>query len=270
MPADSEKGVEILPIKMLVTDLDRTLLKTDKTISDYTAQMFKRCQDQGIMTVFATARPERATRPFQDKIIPDYVIADNGATINHGDTVIRRLLIPSAAKDALISACLESKAVRLITVEAGDCVYTNYDGPPWGISWNIIYNDFAEAIHADSPKLSVECENVNVLYDMLRLYPELHLYSNSGESWHQITRRDATKANAIGYIAELHGFDRRDVIAFGDDHNDVEMLQACGIGVAVADAIDEAKAAADDVCDTSDHDGVAKWIDENWQRRILA
>ena len=43
----------------------------------------------------------------------------------------------------------------------------------------------------------------------------------------------------------------------------VEMLRECGIGVAVANAIDEAKAAADFVCDTNDYDGVAKWIMEN-------
>jgi hydroxymethylpyrimidine pyrophosphatase-like HAD family hydrolase len=53
-----------------------------------------------------------------------------------------------------------------------------------------------------------------------------------------------------------------DVAAFGDDFSDVEMLNECGIGIAVANAIVEAKTTADYICDTNDNDGVAKWIEE--------
>lgn len=53
----------------------------------------------------------------------------------------------------------------------------------------------------------------------------------------------------------------KNVIAFGDDHNDIEMLRECGVGVAVANAIDEAKAVADYICDTSDNDGLARWLE---------
>jgi hydroxymethylpyrimidine pyrophosphatase-like HAD family hydrolase len=52
------------------------------------------------------------------------------------------------------------------------------------------------------------------------------------------------------------------IAAFGDDHNDVEMLRRCGFGVAVANAIEEAKAAAGCICGTNDNDGVANWIEE--------
>jgi hydroxymethylpyrimidine pyrophosphatase-like HAD family hydrolase len=53
-----------------------------------------------------------------------------------------------------------------------------------------------------------------------------------------------------------------EIAAFGDDINDMEMLQNCGVGVAMANGLDRVKAAADWVCDTNDQDGVAKWLVE--------
>ena len=56
-----------------------------------------------------------------------------------------------------------------------------------------------------------------------------------------------------------------EVVAFGDDLNDVDMLRGCGTGVAMANALDEVKLAADEVCGGNDEDGVAKWIEANMQ-----
>jgi len=52
-------------IKMIVTDLDKTLLRKDKSISDYTKSVFYKCHENGLLIVFATARPERATKQWQ-------------------------------------------------------------------------------------------------------------------------------------------------------------------------------------------------------------
>ena len=56
-----------MPFKVIVTDLDNTLLHGDKVISDYTASILNRCKENGKMVTFATARPERATKRFQEK-----------------------------------------------------------------------------------------------------------------------------------------------------------------------------------------------------------
>ena len=72
--------------------------------------------------------------------------------------------------------------------------------------------------------------------------------------------KSATKRKAIEATAAYFGIFLSDVAAFGDDHNDIEMLRVCG--VAVANAVDEAKAAADFCCGANDSDGVAKWIEE--------
>ena len=75
--------------------------------------------------------------------------------------------------------------------------------------------------------------------------------------------KDAQKAKAVKEVAEHFGISLSEVAAFGDDYNDVEMLRDCGTGVAVANAIEEAKTAAGIICGFNDEDGPARWLEEN-------
>lgn len=78
-------------IKMIITDLDNTLLRNDKTISDYTASVLNKCRQNGIKIIFATARPARVAK--HDIFTPDAIIADNGAIINCGGKLIHKNFI---------------------------------------------------------------------------------------------------------------------------------------------------------------------------------
>jgi hydroxymethylpyrimidine pyrophosphatase-like HAD family hydrolase len=94
-------------------------------------------------------------------------------------------------------------------------------------------------------------------------YPEFEVLSFTGEEWYQIKLRKASKDAAIKAVAEKLGISLSDIAAFGDDHNDIDMLRSVGYGIAAANAIPEAKAAAKYVCGDCDKDGVARWIEEN-------
>ena len=74
------------------------------------------------------------------------------------------------------------------------------------------------------------------------------------------------KETALKTLVEHNGIDLSDVIAFGDDINDLGMLKLAGTAVAVSNAIDEVKAVADHITESNDQDGVAKFLD----RIILA
>jgi hydroxymethylpyrimidine pyrophosphatase-like HAD family hydrolase len=94
---------------------------------------------------------------------------------------------------------------------------------------------------------------------------DLYIEMSSGDnvSLGLVMNRKATKWNAVQAVSEHFNIPTADIVAFGDDYNDVEMLRGCGIGVAVANAINEAKSVADHICDTNENDGVAKWLEEN-------
>lgn len=71
------------------------------------------------------------------------------------------------------------------------------------------------------------------------------------------------KTAAIEALVRMLGISLSDTAAFGDDSNDVDMLRLCGTGVAVANAVEEARAAADCITASNDDDGVALWIERS-------
>ena len=77
----------------------------------------------------------------------------------------------------------------------------------------------------------------------------------------EINIRDANKGEALRFLCRRLGIDIRDSMAFGDGSNDLSMIQAAGIGVAMGNADPAALAAADYITGTNDNDGVAEAIE---------
>lgn len=75
-------------MRLIVTDLDRTLLRNDKSISEYTVEILNRCREAGYYIAFATARAENGMVRFIDAIKPDAIISSGGAVISVNGNVI--------------------------------------------------------------------------------------------------------------------------------------------------------------------------------------
>lgn len=82
--------------------------------------------------------------------------------------------------------------------------------------------------------------------------------------WYKFTKKTVTKEQAILRLCEVCGISIENITAFGDDLVDIGMLQLCGNGIAMGNALPEVKKIADVVIDTNDEDGIAKWIEENY------
>lgn len=80
--------------------------------------------------------------------------------------------------------------------------------------------------------------------------------------WYKFTKKNVTKENAIRKITEVCGFGTASIIAFGDDYADIGMLELCGTGVAMGNAIDEVKEKADIVIGSNDEDGIADFVEK--------
>lgn len=252
-------------IKMIVSDLDRTLLRKDKCISEYSKSVINKCYQNGIMIVFATARPERATSHLQMDSVLSYVIANNGATIISHGICIQNIPIPQKVHHELLAQFVTNSNINGMTVEVGGFVYTNdKEHKKWSsdADWNPVITDFFKPINEEVCKIAVECASSETILSITNHYPEVYVLPNNGENWQLIMHYTSSKFNAISYLSSLTGIAVEDIISFGDDYNDVEMLQKCGVGVAVENAVDDAKTAADFICDTNDNDGVARFIDK--------
>ena len=74
--------------KLILSDLDETLLHSDKTISDYSARIFEQCRQRGILVGFCTSRGKANIIPFENKINPDICICNGGASIYQNGTLL--------------------------------------------------------------------------------------------------------------------------------------------------------------------------------------
>jgi Cof subfamily protein (haloacid dehalogenase superfamily) len=251
-------------VKMLAADLDNTLLRSDKTISRYTSDVLKRSRDSGLRLAFATARPLRTITPYMRQTPCDAVIYHNGAhIIADGEQIGDVHTIPIGIARGILGVLQKKYPGERLSVEIDDVLYANFDvSSVWNYT-SFVMTDFTDLPDAGADKILIEADLEIKYEDILSLLkPDIYCQISEGRIY-LIMNRNATKLNAIKTLTDHWGISLDDVAAFGDDHNDVEMLKECGIGVAVGNAIQEAADAADVITDSNDEDGVAKYIEAN-------
>ena len=92
--------------------------------------------------------------------------------------------------------------------------------------------------------------------------PHCDLIRFSDGNWYKLTPSGVTKETAIMRLCDHLGITPENIAAFGDDYADIGMLQLCGLGIAMGNAIPEVKAIADVVTGGNDTDGIALWLEE--------
>jgi len=251
-------------IKLIVTDLDNTLLRSDKTISRYTASVLEKCRKKGIMIAYATARSKQSASRFIDMFTPDIFIGYGGAAAFAGDKLICRFAIPADVSARLIGRCLMEPAISGVYAISETVAHASRldltddaDIPHYRIV------DFSQCSDISYLKVSLVSSDQCAVENIMSEFPTLSFLRYTGEDLYSIGGRDVSKWKAVRAVAEYYGIDTAMIAAFGDDMNDLEMIRNCGIGVAVSNAVKGIRKAARHICGSNDEDGVAKWIEEH-------
>ncbi|MCM1064858.1 MAG: HAD family hydrolase [Eubacterium sp.] len=246
-------------MKAIITDLDRTLLRTDKSISEYTCAVLKKCHDRGILLMAATARPERAILSYQDKIGFDAITTLNGARI-----LLPRRVMENGIARASAEAILQKVTAipdLILSLETGDGIFSNMPIPEWNPK---VFHGFP-ALPTESVlyKILLSSKENDLLPEAKRaITPDTYMTVAEG-SLIQIMSRAATKWNGIRAMLDAAGIRQEEAVYFGDDNDDIEPVKNCGMGVAVSNAIRDVLDAADHVAESNDRDGVARFIAEH-------
>lgn len=250
--------------KLLLFDLDGTLLQSDKTISKRTLSVLKQCREKGILIGVSTSRSEQNSLVYLNELMPDILISSGGALVKYGTEYIYKAEFSVAETNNMIdmarAVCGEDCE---ITIDTTDSHYWNYKIDPkkldqsWGDSIYTDFTDFSEC----ALKMCVEIFDQNKADELAHKLPECDCIRFSDGYWYKFTKKNVTKENAIIKITEVCGFGTESIIAFGDDYADIGMLQLCGTGVAMGNAIDEVKDKADVVIGSNDEDGIAVFIE---------
>ncbi len=265
VPEDFRKGMKtngvdlaaILPYRAVILDFDRTLLHTDKQISEYTVRVLRDWQQSGARLFAATARPARAIMVYQDQIPFDAVTTLNGARTITRDMVLENPISRDSAECILRQLC--SMRGMVVSVEAEKGIYANMKIPAWMpvVMKDLMLLPQREKIYkilASHPEIPAEQIRIDLPGDTYSSVADGKLI--------QVMSREATKWNGIRSMLDAYRIDAAQAVYFGDDNDDMEPVLRCGCGVAVANALDCVREAADYITGSNDEDGVATFLSQ--------
>jgi hypothetical protein len=269
--------------KLILTDLDGTLLRDDKSLSLRNRAALERAADQGAQVVVATGRffvgipPEVRELPFLR-----YFILMNGAKIydRQTDKTLARREIDLETAEQLFDL-LETLDVAMDCYQNDRALMARhyYERLDYFIpdpvsrhlveSKRIPQDDFRGVVRAGGSSVQkIQCffprteSRPQVMELVARKFPQL-VQSTSLPGNLEFNQAGATKGAALLSLCQWLGIDQRESAAFGDGTNDLAMIQTAGVGVAMSNAAPEVLAAADLVAPTNETDGVAQVL-ERW------
>lgn len=262
--------------KLIALDIDGTLLNSENIITEKTREALIRAQDAGHTLVIASGRDPIGVMPYADAL--DFenhnglICTFNGGKVINcetGEVLIDHSLDKDLALD-ILNFAKDNDMTYLIY--AKDSIITNSEK-----TYKI-----AEIAEADHNVYEV----IENLEDVIDFRPNKILFSidpayidekielfdkkykgkvnafKSTPFFYEIMPIGVEKGASLIEMAKFLGFDIKDTIAFGDERNDLEMLEAAGVGVVMANAPDIVKEYGDYITKSNDEDGIAYYLDK--------
>ncbi|HEX8347205.1 MAG TPA: HAD family hydrolase [Actinoplanes sp.] len=266
--------------KLVATDLDGTLVRSDDTVSAYTHEVLGRVRAAGIRVVGATGRGPRLTELTRADIRDaDYlVLAQGGWVIDQSDPagplVLRSERLPGPTLQGVLAALEAEVGPLIVMVEAlehDDAPLWGEKDPTWRYPVVVEERDRAECCAGDVIKAfarSARCDVDTLLAVAARIVaPDVATVTQAGLDFIEICPPHVDKGTGLAVVAQSLGVDPADVLVFGDMPNDLPMFAWAGWGrVAVANAHPSVHAVADEATLSNDEDGVAVYLDRLMSR----
>ncbi len=252
-------------IKLVLLDLDDTLLHSDKTISSRTIEVLEKCKLKGMLIGFSTARGESNILPYIKAVKPDVVISSSGALAKYKNDIIYSCLMSEKETRKIIDTAFKLTDNQCeITIDTFDKHYWNYKAfdpntlDDWG---DTVYTDYKK-FNQPSLKICVELKKSKTAQQISECIENCNMVRFTGSNWYKFSKQNATKGKAIIALSDKLNIQFSEIIAFGDDYGDIEMLKLCGTGIAMGNAIPEVKKISDEITVSNDEDGVAIYLEK--------
>lgn len=267
---------------LYISDLDGTLLSPEPAVTRKTAETINALAANGMNFTFATARSIYSAIPITSALkINVPCILMNGVSIYDigNERYIKNEFIEPADSAEVLRA-FARHGVKCFMYRIDDGILTCY----YSELTSRVMRSFAEVRKHEYKKPFVQCrledhaDEFAVYFTTTGPYEELYpvkqdieklpgvdiafyldVYNNA---WYlEVFSHKASKSNGLRFLREKYGFD--EIVAFGDNLNDLPMFEQADIKIAVGNARDEVKAAADAVIGNNSEDGVAEWLNSH-------
>ncbi|WP_034913495.1 pyridoxal phosphatase [Erwinia sp. 9145] len=264
--------------RIVALDLDGTLLTPRKTILPESLEALKKVREAGVKVVIVTGRHHVAIHPFYQALALDTpAICCNGACLYdyHNKRVIdsdplpqdQALRVIRMLDDAAIHGLLYVDDAMLYETETGHVTRT--------INWGLSLPPHQRPVFRQVDSLARAAEQADSIWKFALSHPDtraLQQFAESVEkemglacewSWHDqvdIAKAGNSKGKRLAQWVAAEGLQMRDVLAFGDNYNDLSMLETAGLGVAMGNADEAIKARAGRVIGTNLEPGIAETL----------
>ncbi len=275
-----------LKYKMLVSDMDYTLLNKEKKVSKRNRDAIRKAMEKGVHMVVATGRIYTSARVYARLLgVNTPIIASNGAIIREAafanlkdteKTIYKQTLDVEAVKEMVR---LSHKygvfchfftedtiyAEKLVNVSLRYTEWNKYLGEEDQVKIRI-EEDMENAIVQEKTDIlkAVVVDDDDTKLQKLRediMSTGVVSASQSMKGNLEVMNRDVSKGNAVKTLAAMYGISREEVIAIGDNENDMSMIEYAGLGIAMGNAEECLKNAADHITCDYQEDGVAEAIE---------
>lgn len=262
----------VLKYKIVATDFDGTLLSSNKLISRENMEALRKCRAAGCKVVGITARNLSSVKSICNIGLFDYLIINNGTYI-----------YDVKKQNGEFLSFFSLDFVKQITndfINISDgidyCTRDNYYSYKKKIEqyrpFHLHINDISE-ISGYVARMNIWGASNEQVCSMKKLIEKkyadeckciemLDTDNNSNKRWVAINPKDCNKAVALKILADNLGYSTEEVMFFGDATNDIEIIQAAGLGIAMGNAVDEVKKIADDITLNNDENGIAYYINK--------
>lgn len=261
--------------KLIAVDMDGTLLREDKTISNRTKAVIRKAADQGVKIVLASGRPLAGLERYLEELDllgeDEYVMSFNGSVIQNANT--KEVISKNVLKGSDLKALYKLAQSLNLNIHA----FTSQGlVTPKMSEYTVVESNINQIpVHiVDFDTISDEEDVIKVMFvdpqpvldEAIKKLPaavyEDYTVVKSAPFFLEFLSRQSSKGTGVKALADYLGIRQEEVICIGDAGNDLDMIQFAGLGVAMANAFDEVKEAADYITKSNEEDGVAHVIEK--------
>lgn len=251
-------------IKLIVSDMDGTIVKSNLEIPEEIVSIFQSLIDKGIACGIATGRSFHSIRnTFKDIVDDMIIISENGAMLYYKGTVLKTTTFTKEVAKEINEVTKKSDGVIAFSGVKKGYVFNGNDDVMHIMEHHFPDLECVESFEDIDDKfleISIYFKNQNS-QESIDLFEPLHEHVSavsSGSDWIDINVKGLNKGEGIKILQERLGISKEECMAFGDNLNDIELLQSVGESYAVENAHEQVKEIAKHIIGTNNEESVLK------------